>query len=96
MSKFEATIEQVRGAINETAQSFHLSIEDKNGNPLSVPCTYQIDEPAFSPFRAAKGSPDVELQSELNKVVTESAKRRKALGIEKRWNQPVSYSFKKG
>lgn len=74
-------VQEVRSAINETAQAFHLSAVTTANEQLLVPCTYQILEPGFRPFRAGKASPE-ELQAELDLTISQAEERGISIGIE--------------
>lgn len=72
---------EARGAVVDTAQAFHLKASAGDGSPVSAPCSYQILEPGFRPFRAGKASPK-ELQDELDGVLGQAQSRGIDPGIE--------------
>ena len=74
------TIEAQR-AVTDTVDAFHLHAAVSDGSSVIVPCSYQILEPGFRPFRAGKASPQ-ELQSELDSVLEQAEKRGIDPGIE--------------
>lgn len=71
----------VESVVTDTAASYHMLAADVQGGLLDVPCSYQIAEPGFRPFRAGKAS-GPELQAELNRIVTEAADLDIELGLE--------------
>lgn len=68
-------------AVNNMAMAFHLSATNTEGAALRVPCTYQIAEPGFRPFRSGKASPE-ELQGAFDEIVGLAVDRGIDLGIE--------------
>ncbi len=72
---------EARRAVTDTAQAFHLQASTVDGLPLSVPCSYQILEPGFRPFRAGKATSQ-ELQGELDSVLAQAEARGISAGIE--------------
>ncbi len=81
MSDVNGYIETARRAIVETAQDFHFKAETEDGRQIEVPFVYQIEEPGFRPFKAAKASP-VELQTELDRIIGVADQRGISVGIE--------------
>lgn len=81
MSEFSVAVDEVRGAVIETAQSFHLSATTSHGESLLVPVSYQIREDGFRPYRAGKASA-TELQQELDLLVDSARESGVDLGIE--------------
>jgi hypothetical protein len=81
MTSLEQYREQAHRAVVDTAQAFHLEAQTRSGLVLEVPCSYQILEPGFRPFRAGKAPPE-ELQQELDGVVSEAQNRGIDIGIE--------------
>ena len=62
--------EEVREAIAETVEAFHLKVSDEHGNTLSVPANFQMLNDTPFPFRGGKASP-YELQSALTAITSE-------------------------
>jgi hypothetical protein len=81
MISLEQYTQVAHRAVIDTAQAYHLQATTVEGLPLSVPCSYQILEPGFRPFRAGKASPQ-ELQSELDTVLGQAEARGINAGIE--------------
>lgn len=78
---FEQYRHDARHAVIDTAQAFHLNAITNEGRQLEVPCSYQILEPGFRPFRAGKATAE-ELQAELDDNLAQAAVRKIDPGIE--------------
>jgi cell wall-associated NlpC family hydrolase len=72
---------RVGSAIDETVWAYHLRATNHEGEGLVVPCSYQIAESGFRPFRAGKASPG-ELQGELDKIISRAEENGTDTGIE--------------
>lgn len=81
MSDLESYKQEAHRAVADTAQAFHLQATTNEGLAVAVPVTYQILEPGFRPFRAAKASAG-ELQQVLDDTVAEAETKGIDLGIE--------------
>jgi hypothetical protein len=70
-----------QSAVQETAQAFHLEAPTTSEGLVTVPCSYQIVEPGFRPFRSGKASAG-ELQAELDRTLSQAEERGIDVGIE--------------
>lgn len=81
MIRLEQYSEAAQAAVHQTATDFHLEAKTTKGVLVSAPCTYQIREPGFRPFRDGKASA-AELQAALDDTVLDAENRGIDLGIE--------------
>lgn len=73
--------ETARKAVIETAQDFRFRTVTEDGRQIEVPFVYQIEEPGFRPFKAAKASPD-ELRAEFDRIISTANQRGVSVGLE--------------
>ncbi len=81
MISIEAYKQATHQAVVDTAQAYHLKTTTNSGLQLAVPCSYQILEPGFRPFRSGKASAE-ELQRQLDDVCDQARASSIDLGLE--------------
>jgi hypothetical protein len=77
----QAANHEVRVALVKTVLDFHFTARSTDGDLLSAPGSYQINEPGFNPLLRGKASPE-ELQAELDRVIESAARQGIDLGLE--------------